>query len=201
MYMLHLVISRTSIPRRFNYLTDTTDSHAGISGDIHREPPLVISGCPETFPLLEGWLQECISCHDSCSTTWTGDSVGDDTDRLLPRRLVDVGSHSKPPRLIHVNETFHQPYVTLSHCWGPADKRPTRTTKATLHLHLIEIPLEELPPTFQDAIVVCRRLNIQFIWIDSLCIIQDDEDDWRQQSGIMGLIYEQALFLSLLLLL
>jgi Heterokaryon incompatibility protein (HET) len=60
--------------------------------------------------------------------------------------------------------------------------------------HLREIPLQRLPKTFQDSIALARGLDIPHLWIDSLCIIQDDNDDWSKESPKMGVIYEFALF-------
>ncbi|KAF3809524.1 hypothetical protein GCG54_00012808, partial [Colletotrichum gloeosporioides] len=71
-------------------------------------------------------------------------------------------------------------YVALSHCWG--HHQPAKTTKATL----------DLPKTFQDAITVTRALGIDFIWVDSLCIIQDDPDDWAKEASQMASIYRNA---------
>ncbi|KAE8453294.1 hypothetical protein EG329_011361 [Mollisiaceae sp. DMI_Dod_QoI] len=50
------------------------------------------------------------------------------------------------------------------------------------------IPLQ----TFQDAIWVTQSLGFSYIWIDSLCIVQDDEDDWRQESALMSQVYGNA---------
>jgi hypothetical protein len=50
-----------------------------------------------------------------------------------------------------------------------------------------------LPPTFRDAIIVTRRLGCQFLWIDSLCIIQDSHSDWVIESAKMQAYYQQAL--------
>jgi hypothetical protein len=49
--------------------------------------------------------------------------------------------------------------------------------------------MDDLPPTFQDAVKLVRALGIQYIWIDSLCIVQDDEKEWRQEASRMGDIY------------
>ena len=66
------------------------------------------------------------------------------------------------------------------------------TKTATLHQHLDRIVWDELPQTFQDAIMFVRCLNIRYIWIDSLCIIQDSEEDWLKNSGKMAEIYSFA---------
>lgn len=54
------------------------------------------------------------------------------------------------------------------------------------------IPWDKLPSTFQDAITVTRRLGIAYIWIDSLCIVQDDAQDWEREAAKMALIFESA---------
>ncbi|CZR69753.1 uncharacterized protein PAC_19653 [Phialocephala subalpina] len=83
-------------------------------------------------------------------------------------------------------------YVALSHCWG--SYIPVKTTPHTLVSHLIGIKVETLSKTFQDAIKITRKLGIRYLWIDSLCIIQDEpgQADWRRESGTMGSIYERA---------
>ena len=50
----------------------------------------------------------------------------------------------------------------------------------------------ELPKTFQDAVTINRKLGIRHIWIDSLCIIQDDDEDWRMESSKMASIYQNG---------
>jgi hypothetical protein len=57
---------------------------------------------------------------------------------------------------------------------------------------LTGIPWDTLPATFQDAIDFTRRLGLQYIWIDSICIIQDDAKDWSKQSSLMADIYQNA---------
>ena len=59
---------------------------------------------------------------------------------------------------------------------------------------MISIPFEELPKTFQDAIQLTRILGPPYLWIDSLCIIQDSEKDWKAESVRMGEIYRHGFF-------
>lgn len=63
-------------------------------------------------------------------------------------------------------------YIALSHCWGT--EQNFTTTKATRDARMKEIAWNELPKTYRDAIKVARKLHIRYVWIDSLCIIQDD---------------------------
>jgi hypothetical protein len=58
---------------------------------------------------------------------------------------------------------------------------------------LNEIPMTILPQTFRDAISITRRLGVQYLWIDSLCIIQDSEEDWERESSMMGSVYQNGM--------
>jgi Heterokaryon incompatibility protein (HET) len=84
------------------------------------------------------------------------------------------------------------PYVALSHCWG---KKLFLTTKSTnLANHKKSIAMDALPQTFQDTITVTRKMGVRYLWIDSLCILQDSKEDWEAESVQMCEIYERALF-------
>jgi hypothetical protein len=81
-------------------------------------------------------------------------------------------------------------YLTLSHCWGGANI--IKLLSANVSSFKDSIPLAVLPKTFKDAIVITRRLGYEYLWIDSLCIIQDSPEDWSRESSIMGQIYQQS---------
>ncbi|KAK2029232.1 HET-domain-containing protein, partial [Colletotrichum zoysiae] len=81
-------------------------------------------------------------------------------------------------------------YVALSHCWG--GPIPSSTVLADLEARKVELPLEPLPRNFQDAIAVTRALGIRYLWIDSLCIIQDSQADWLAEAGKMASVYAGA---------
>src|SRR4051794_22873221 len=66
------------------------------------------------------------------------------------------------------------------------------TTKATKSTRLKSIPLVKLPKSFREAVFITRRLGYLYLWIDSLCIVQDDKEDWQQESAKMADIYENA---------
>lgn len=66
------------------------------------------------------------------------------------------------------------------------------TTSETLESHMNEISWASIPPTFQDAISITQRLGVQYIWIDSLCIIQDSVEDWESESSKMAEIYRNS---------
>jgi hypothetical protein len=107
----------------------------------------------------------------------------------MPKRLIEVGSlDGRPPRLI-MTEDLHNldiRYATLSYCWGSAK---FCTTKENENSHRKEIPYQFLPPTLQDALTLTRHLHIQFLWIDALCILQDDHAEWEIEALRMQGIY------------
>lgn len=85
-----------------------------------------------------------------------------------------------------------KPYAALSYCWGPESSLRLTTTQKNLEERLRGLPWVTLPHTFYDAIVVTMKLNLQYIWIDSLCIIQDDDQGWHIEAAKMGGIYRNA---------
>lgn len=107
----------------------------------------------------------------------------------LPRRLVKFGSEKSELRLIDTTEetTKNISYATLSYSWGLS--RPFTTTQSNISTFLESIPAESLPKTFHDAIETTWELGLRYIWIDSLCIIQDDLDDWRREASRMKDVY------------
>jgi hypothetical protein len=133
------------------------------------------------------FLDACHSNHPKCLQATKDHTV-------LPSRFVDVGSRDgrKEPRLVSsTGVPTIERYTTLSHCWGThPHNMPLRTTNATKAAHMISIPMSTLPRTFRDAVSVTRALNIRYIWIDSLCIVQDDLEDWEQEAAKMASIYE-----------
>lgn len=70
--------------------------------------------------------------------------------------------------------------------------QPITTTTSTIKTRLKGIPSEILPKMFQDAVHITQRLKIKYLWIDSLCIIQDSEEDWAREAAQMGDIYRYA---------
>jgi hypothetical protein len=130
--------------------------------------------------LAKRWLSTCQNRHRRCSEKF--DATG-------PSRLIDLRDDVIKLALCS-EESTRSSYVALSHCWG--DAQPLRTTSQTLASFQDQIPAHKLPPTFSDAIYVARALGFTLIWIDSLCIVQDDGLDWEHQSSIMASIYSNA---------
>ncbi|TAQ83957.1 hypothetical protein B7494_g7719 [Chlorociboria aeruginascens] len=133
------------------------------------------------------WIEKCHKNHPLCRR---------DRAPLLNRRfarILDVGDVPDAPdvRLCLADQLPPDvKYMTLSHCWGGAtSKIPSLTTK-TYEEYLQRIIVVNLPRTFRDAINLTRHLGIQYLWIDSLCIIQDSRSDWLSQADLMGEVYQ-----------
>lgn len=65
-------------------------------------------------------------------------------------------------------------------------------TKASWAKLTVNIFLSDLPPLFQDAIIITRQLGLRYLWIDSLCIIQDSLRDWETEAAKMASIYQNS---------
>ena len=80
--------------------------------------------------------------------------------------------------------------MTLSHCWGP--NPPIRLTQSNIESMRTGIFVGDLPRSFQHAIAVTWWFRCRYLWIDSLCIIQDSREDWQSESGLMRHVYKNA---------
>ncbi|KAH7347363.1 heterokaryon incompatibility protein-domain-containing protein [Plectosphaerella cucumerina] len=179
---------------------------------------LVPHAC-EDFPQVANWLQ----CQEPLATRYTDakyidwmkhqlavceqESSNDETgsaDGFTPRRLLDVTAGqvklvtraSSSFSLLQSPDNKHPKYAALSYCWGPPSVASTQitTTKGTEAAHQAGIPMNELTQTLREAVTVCRSLDIPYLWVDALCILQDDDndDDWNRQCVEMCNIYSNA---------
>lgn len=82
-------------------------------------------------------------------------------------------------------------YAALSYCWGTTPQLE-KTTTQNLARHLDHIPLTALPNTITDAIRLCHKLGFRYIWVDALCIVQDDRADWAREAATMCDVYGNA---------
>jgi len=89
--------------------------------------------------------------------------------------------------------TSHLEYCALSYCWGSSGLNGSyRTTVVNLEERKRRIDLQNLPQTIQDVIRICYSLNIGYLWVDALCIVQDCKEDWLTESAKMGAIYARS---------
>jgi hypothetical protein len=140
----------------------------------------------EVFDQLKFWLSVCASRHEKCNKY-----LGSITS--LPSRVLKIGAlESDIVYLEQHDNSSHlsEPYAALSHCWGTG--QPFITTSETIEERQQGIHVNQLPQTYQDAITVARAIGLQYIWIDSLCIIQNDLLDWQHEAAKMASVYRNA---------
>jgi hypothetical protein len=136
--------------------------------------------------LIRNWLQECRANHTDCL-------AGPSLEIKLPVRLIDIGQSLGhiSMSLVSVTELDSPRYVALSHCWGdPSLVLSTTRAKVAEFNHHINIGA--LPQTFRDAVAITQAINVRYLWIDSLCIVQDDPDEWAQEAEKMASIFQNA---------
>lgn len=134
--------------------------------------------------IAKRWINDCNEKHHNCHLA----SASEDGEDVLPRRVLDLSEGRV--RLLETAPGQCGRYVALSHCWGK--EQLLITTRETLAERMDGININDMPRTFQDAVEITRRLGIRYIWIDSLCIIQKDAQDWEEQSAVMADIYAQC---------
>ncbi|KAI1335385.1 HET domain-containing protein [Xylariaceae sp. FL0016] len=136
--------------------------------------PVEQTGSEESLRQLKGWIRNCDENHGCHS----GEVP------VLPTRVVRVTDNMV--KIVTTNG-LRARYTTLSHRWG-AHEDFTLGTLNSIQMGL-GVPWDTIPKTYQDAIEVTRQLELEYIWIDSLCIVQDDPEDWRRESVLMKAVY------------
>ena len=149
------------------------------------------TGAEETWRLISSWYN-----NSTQSAAWREYRRRHEY-RRLPKRLIDIGSadQSNRPRLVELqHEQGNLEYITLSHRWPSPleeEQRPILKLSTASKTNMCrQIPVSELSPVFRDSIALTRRLKVRYLWIDALCIIQDDPDDQKSEIERMADIYK-----------
>ena len=153
--------------------------------ELSDRPIASYSGSLSSMEWMKQCLKECRRCHPDCPK--------ESRTPYLPDRVLDlaVKTAENDIRLID-SKRLRSRYVALSYCWGPSDKKPNMTTAVNLEDRKDKITMIELVKCFQDAVNVTRALNIRYLWIDSLCIVQDSDTEFATQAQKMSTIYKNA---------
>ncbi|KAF2824819.1 HET-domain-containing protein [Ophiobolus disseminans] len=136
------------------------------------------------------WLDCCLVTHASCGRTTAASDP-----QWYPKRLLDLSSEVRQHIVLTEQEIIHEPYATLSHCWGPNPSICCLTAE-NMDGYRQDIPNDVLTNSFRDAIAAARMLKIRYIWIDSLCILQSgmgSQEDWQEHAVAMRRVYSNAL--------
>ncbi|OAG13928.1 HET-domain-containing protein, partial [Alternaria alternata] len=136
---------------------------------------------------IRRWLDTCRSKHDRCNN-WCS-RLG--TKGRRPTRVLELSDNAVRLRCnLQAIDSFE--YLALSHMWGTNPSQQLRLTASTLQEFEKIIPLELLPSIFAEAIQITRHLGFRYLWIDSLCIIQDSKHDWTAEANLMSAVYNNA---------
>ena len=150
-------------------------------------PPTWNTGSPEILQTIREWIEDCVCQHsDYCTIHRARVS-------RLPTRLLHIQNSGG---IFHVNLCLgseiglYTSYATLSHVWGSG--APVKLLRRNEPEFKQGIPFVTLPPTFADVFQLTDALGLSYLWIDSLCIIQDNLLDWEAESTAMCDVYRAS---------
>lgn len=114
----------------------------------------------------------------------------------MPTRVIDVLADTEDKlQLVQTGREMKDRYMAVSHCWGHIPQSEQfRLLNGNIETLKENIDYAALPQTFRDAVDLSRRLGVRYIWIDSICIIQDNAADWVSESAKMGSVYSHSYF-------
>jgi hypothetical protein len=145
------------------------------------------SASAAAFDRARQWLSHCLDNHPRCRP---------DNEKHLtgPRRLLNLTAVSPHGlQLVDFDGLTTRPeYACLSYRWGDDIEGVLTTTRQNVDEHLVGICEQRLPSAITDAIRVCRELGIHYLWVDSLCILQQDELDFAMEGSKMDTIYANS---------
>lgn len=172
-------ITKFSVLRCLQLTLDSADSDSAkrIPGRLRE----MRSDSDIAFGRLEGWLKDCTSNHPRCGAA--------PLTPMLPNRVIDVSVSEREVALVE-SRGMRGRYLALSHSWGKSSRlMATKETRQDLECG---VAISFLPETFQDAVKITRRLGLKYLWIDCLCIMQDDSADWERESAMMDQVYRNS---------
>ncbi|KAJ1328127.1 HET domain-containing protein [Microdochium nivale] len=184
--------------------------YIGISGSSIESVPLTVKHrafrhvcdnsdgtlSPAIIGIVRDWITRCQHDHPVCRPQAV---LVADARKFRPTRLLDLQADLTGARcmLVHGSSRLGSlEYVALSHCWGATDMPVSLVSHDRQRIRdgTMTFAVHELSRNFQDAIAVTRDLGYQYLWIDSLCIIQGDKEDWAAEVNKMGSVYAHAVF-------
>ncbi|ERF72151.1 hypothetical protein EPUS_02942 [Endocarpon pusillum Z07020] len=179
--LLNMSIGRMNNGKRYYGVTKHGLMEINILKHRVFEPKDAISD--ESLSWVRLRINQCLESHSKCSKS---------SKNLLPTRILSFKKNSTGSIEVSLKETNNARgvYACFSHRWGASDQY--MTTRGIYADMLQGIPWTSIPRTFQDAIKFSLSLGIENIWIDSLCIIQDDPSDWQAQAAQMASIYQNS---------
>lgn len=136
---------------------------------------------PECMSLAKLWISNCLESHPECQQM---------ASNILPDRVIHVGRGVDPRLVENYSGELTGKYAALSYCWG--GHVAMQLKKDNIEIFKQNMGFDDMPKTLQDATTVCVALDIEYVWIDALCIIQDSAEDWAVQGSKMAQIYSNC---------
>lgn len=189
-------------PEHINFILPVNTSAAATEGSEDTEAFLGRRFEPTiNLPLIRSWLHKCATTHSGKPTAWgispfhqaeNGDGCRPKTPAYIAGfRLVDISQRC----VVRVDSSAKYEYAALSYVWGHAKRlllskgsENYLSTPGTLSSDNVDVP-----KTFRDALELAERLAITHIWIDALCIIQDDPAQLLKHMSHMEEVYSSAI--------
>ena len=131
--------------------------------------------------LPKNWYQDCLEHHTLCTAP---------DPAFRPTRLIEIVNDHSVRLIISQNKDLKESYVAFSHCWGKA--KTLKLLEENLSELQAGISDSDLPTSYREALLVCRSMGFRYIWIDSLCIIQDSFRDWQREALMMKDVYQNS---------
>ncbi|KAK5991269.1 hypothetical protein PT974_09549 [Cladobotryum mycophilum] len=146
----------------------------------------------EYVAAIKKWVEDCANNHGPkcCMTVSKAERV-DPYDVPLPSRCIDVGGSGDI--VLRDCAGVRGSYITLSHRWTD-ETQQSKTTKNNWGLRLHGLEFDNLSKSLNEVISFTRQLGVRYIWIDSICIIQDDPADLHKELLNMAQYYQNSLF-------
>lgn len=143
-----------------------------VSGRLVPPDPML----PSVLAKITNWIQHCEESHGHVQRD----------ERETPTRILKIKDNGQTISLCE-GTNIEGGYAALSYCWG--SDRPLTLNAGSFTKLVKGMKIVDLPKTFQDAVWVISQLGLSHLWIDSLCIFQDDPSDWARESGRMAKVY------------
>ncbi|KAI3390901.1 hypothetical protein diail_8430 [Diaporthe ilicicola] len=182
--------AQTDMGHLFNIFASTSRTPPpGVPRFAPGDTPPVHTGSKRSFSWARDQIEQCANNHHDCRLP-EGEPAC-----FVPSRLIQIPSDPQNGIFLRLRRDIPEDakYAALSYCWGKPETWPDcLTTCHNLASQLRRIPWATLPATLQDAVTATRNLGLEYLWVDSICIKQDDEKDWQSESVQMATVYTHA---------
>ncbi|TVY64360.1 hypothetical protein LSUE1_G009325 [Lachnellula suecica] len=132
---------------------------------------------PLSLEIAKGWINQCDKHESCCSMAFD----------FYPTRLLDLSSRGLISVVDGAKPHQHTKYAALSYSWGEGNH--TKLLRSNYNFFKRGVDVNTLSQTLKDAIRVTKALGLPYLWVDALCIIQDDHEDWSREAPLMHGVY------------